>query len=98
MIVVAGAGYVIATEANKHRNKKYNHYEAVIRGGVYIGKGISKSQAIARMKSRKDTWSTSRSQSRGVAAAANPKGDPINEVDKYKSKPKKLVLLSLASL
>ncbi|AWI35443.1 hypothetical protein BA81_14831 [Bacillus safensis FO-36b] len=74
--------------------------EAVIRGGVYIGKGISKSQAIARMKSRKDTWSTSRSQSRGVAvvAAANPKGDPINEVDKYKSKPKKLVLLSLASL
>ncbi|MCM3367913.1 hypothetical protein QLH48_10690 [Bacillus safensis] len=53
MIVVAGAGYVIATEASKHRNKKYNHYEAIIRGGVYIGKGISKSQAIARMKSRK---------------------------------------------
>ncbi|CUB14937.1 SAR2788 family putative toxin [Bacillus sp. FSL L8-0215] len=92
VIVVAGAGYVIATEANKHRSKskkKYNHYEAVIRGGVYVGKGLSKSQAIARMKSKKDIWSISSSQAEVVAAGANTKGKPFKEVDRYKGKPKK---------
>ncbi|KIL22540.1 hypothetical protein B4134_0196 [Bacillus safensis] len=93
VIVVAGTGYVIATQANKHRSKnkkKYNHFQAVIKnGGVYVGKGLSKSKAIARMKSKKDIWSISSNQAKGVAAGANRSGKPINEVDKYKNKPKK---------
>ncbi|MEK5132760.1 SAR2788 family putative toxin [Bacillus sp. FSL W8-0645] len=93
VIVVAGTGYVIATQANKHRSKnkkKYNHFQAVIKkGGVYVGKGLSKSQAIARMKSKKDIWSISYNQAKGVAAGANRNGKPIHEVDLNKGKPKK---------
>ncbi|OLP65717.1 hypothetical protein BACPU_13350 [Bacillus pumilus] len=97
VLIVAGTGYVIATEFNKQRaksksksKKQYNHFDAEIRNsGVYVGKGLSKSQAIARMKSKKDVYSISSSQAEVVAAGANTKGKPFKEVDKYKNKPKK---------
>ncbi|MED3888791.1 hypothetical protein P4601_02365 [Peribacillus frigoritolerans] len=62
---------------------------SVKKGGVYIGKGLSKSQAVARIKSKNDTWSTSSNQAKGVASSANKNGKPINEVDKLNGKPKK---------
>ena len=88
MIIVGGSAYVIATQAKK--DKKYSHFAATVnKGGVYIGKGLSKSKAVARIQSKKDTWSTSKNQAKGVAASANPSGQPINEVDKLNGKPKK---------
>lgn len=88
MIIVGGSAYVIATQANK--SKSYYHFAATVKsGGVYIGKGLSKSSAVARIKSGKDTWSTSSNQAKGVARAANPSGQPINEVDTRYGKPRK---------
>ncbi|MGD6816624.1 SAR2788 family putative toxin [Metabacillus sp. 113a] len=88
MIIVGGAAYVIATQANK--SKSYYHFAATVKsGGVYIGKGLSKASAVARIKSGRDTWSTSSNQAKGVAASANPSGKPINEVDTRYGKPRK---------
>ncbi|MFD6438538.1 SAR2788 family putative toxin [Peribacillus sp. NPDC060186] len=88
MIIVGGTAFVIATQANK--SKSYYHFAASVKkGGVYIGKGLSKSQAVARIKSKNDTWSTSSNQAKGVASSANKNGKPINEVDKLNGKPKK---------
>lgn len=88
MIIVGGSAYVIATQVKK--NKNYTHFAATVQsGGVYIGKGLSKSEAVARIKTSKDTWSTSSNQAKGFAASANPNGKPINEVDTYNGKPKK---------
>ncbi|ODG91495.1 hypothetical protein BED47_07525 [Gottfriedia luciferensis] len=88
MIIVGGAAYVIATQAKK--DKKYSHFSATVKsGGVYIGKGLSKSEAVTRLKSNKDTWSISKNQAKGVAASANPTGQPLHEVDKLNGKPKK---------
>ncbi len=88
MIIVSGTAFVIATQANK--SKSYYHFAATVKkGGVYIGKGLSKSKAVARIKSKNDTWSTSSNQAKGVASSANKNGKPINEVDKLNGKPKK---------
>lgn len=88
MIIVGGAAYVVATQAKK--SDKYSHFSSVVKGGsVYIGKGLSKSKAISRIKKGKDTWSVSKSQAKKVAAGANTNGSPINEVDQYNGKPKK---------
>ncbi|GAE95353.1 hypothetical protein JCM21714_4579 [Gracilibacillus boraciitolerans JCM 21714] len=88
MIIVGGAAYVVATHAN--RSKNYSHFAAVVKSGsVYHGGGLSKTKAVARIKSGKDTWSVSSNQAKGVAASANPSGQPINEVDKLNGKPKK---------
>lgn len=87
MIIVGGAAYVVSTQAK--RSDKYSHFAAILQGSVYIGKGLSKSEAITRLKSGKDTWSVSKNQAKTVAAGANPNGLPINEVDQYNGKPKK---------
>ncbi|WP_375090035.1 SAR2788 family putative toxin [Peribacillus sp. RS7] len=88
MIIVGGSAFVIATQAKK--DKKYIHFQATVKsGGVYIGKGLSKSAAISRMKSKKDTWSVSSNQAQGVAQGANTLGKPFAEVDKKDNKPRK---------
>ncbi|QNK87893.1 hypothetical protein H7992_22490 [Sporosarcina sp. resist] len=88
MILVGGAAYVVANQAK--RSKDYNHFAAVVQSGtVYHGGGLSKAQAVTRIKSGNDTWSTSSNQAKGVASSANPNGQPINEVDQLNGKPKK---------
>ncbi|MEF2096262.1 hypothetical protein V3595_16475 [Bacillus sp. CFBP9009] len=88
MIIVGGSAFVIATQAKK--DKKYSHFQATVKsGGVYIGKGLSKSAAISRMKSKKDTWSVSSNQAQSVAQGANTLGKPFAEVDKKDNKPRK---------
>ncbi|HLS23656.1 MAG TPA: SAR2788 family putative toxin [Pseudogracilibacillus sp.] len=92
VIVVAGAAYIVASEAipkvNKNKKKKqYNHFAAVIsksNGKLYIGKGLSTSAAITRAKKSQDVWSVSKTQAKAVAKGANPHGTPFHEIDKDK--------------
>ncbi len=90
VIIVGGAAYLVATEAipkvNKNKKKKqYNHFRATLSGGkLYIGKGLSRSNAIKRAKKSKDVWSVSKAQAKAVAQGANKNGKPIHEIDKNK--------------
>ncbi|MDU3801566.1 hypothetical protein [Paraclostridium bifermentans] len=88
VITVAGISYVVATKVKK--SNKYNHFMARLSGGkLFVGKGLSLSQAISRMKSRQDVWSKSKEFARQVAAGANKSGKPIHEIDKVNGRPKK---------
>ncbi|MGH2083523.1 hypothetical protein, partial [Aerococcus urinaeequi] len=54
-IIAAGATYIVASHAvskiSNNKNRK-NHYLAMLRGGtLYIGKGISESQAVTQLRS-----------------------------------------------
>lgn len=85
VIIAAGATYIAASHAISkivnNKNRK-NHYLATLRGGtLYIGKGVSETQAAAQLRSGKSTWSISRNQAK-IIASRLAKGNPINEVDR----------------
>ncbi|MCD8503087.1 MAG: SAR2788 family putative toxin [Bacillaceae bacterium] len=87
MIIVGGSAYVVATQAK--RSDKYNHFAAVRKNNdLYIGKGLSESAAVRRLKSSKDTWSVSSNQAKRIAGLANPNGQPLREVDRLNGQPR----------
>lgn len=91
-IVVEGQRMVAAAKSiasiMKSPKRKYNHYRAVLKDyKLYIGSGLSRTNAIKRAKSKKDVWSVSKNQAKEVARGANKNGLPIHEIDK-KSKGK----------
>lgn len=84
-IIAAGATYIVASHAvskiSNNKNRK-NHYLAMLRGGtLYIGKGVSESQAVTQLRSGRSTWSISRNQAK-IIASKLAKGNAINEVDR----------------
>lgn len=88
IIIVSGVAHVIETKAKK--SKKYSFFQAALSGGgLYVGKGISKGEAVTRLKRGKDIWATTKSNAKAVASGANLSGKPIHEVDKYDGEPKK---------
>lgn len=88
IIIVSGVAHVIETKAKK--NKNYSYFQATLSGGgLYVGKGISKGEAVTRLKRGKDIWATTKSNAKSVASGANLSGQPIHEVDKYDGAPKK---------
>lgn len=88
IIIVSGVAHVIETKAKK--NKNYSYFQATLSGGgLYVGKGISKGDAVTRLKRGKDIWATTKSNAKTAASGANLSGQPIHEVDKYDGAPKK---------
>lgn len=88
IIIVSGVAHVIETKVKKHRN--YSYFQATLSGGgLYVGKGISKGDAVTRLKRGNDIWATTKSNAKSAASGANLSGKPIHEVDKYDGAPKK---------
>ncbi|WP_394514284.1 SAR2788 family putative toxin [Priestia aryabhattai] len=85
--VISGVTYLAISEFMK-RPKSYNHYMAYIdkKGKFWVGNGISKAKAISRLKSKQNTWSTSKSNAQTVAKGASPISKAVGpEIDKYGS-------------
>lgn len=85
-IVVEGQRMVAAAKSiasiMKSPKRKYNHYRAVLKDyKLYLGSGLSRTNAIKRAKSKKDVWSVSKNQAKEVARGANKNGLPIHEID-----------------
>jgi hypothetical protein len=81
-VVVGGVLMVEAAKAVdrilNNRNRKHEHYAAVLRNGrLYVGGGLSRAAALARGRSGGDVWSTSRAQAHAVARAVNTACRPI---------------------
>ncbi|MEJ9282185.1 hypothetical protein [Ureibacillus thermosphaericus] len=86
-IIIGGVAYISFSEFYEKNDKKHNHYEAVLNGdGLFIGGGLSKSKAVSRLKSGKDTWSTTKSNAQTIAKEASPISKAIGpEIDKGKN-------------
>lgn len=73
--ILGGIAYIEVNNFIKNEKKKYNHYIAVITNDkLHIGGGLSKSKATSRLKSKKNTWSTSKSNAQSLAKGASPIG------------------------
>ncbi|WP_214818803.1 hypothetical protein [Exiguobacterium sp. s131] len=88
IIIVSGVAHVIETKAKK--SKKYSFFQAALSGGgLYVGKGISKGEAVTRLKRGKDIWATTKSNAKAAASGGDLSEKPIHEVDKYDGEPPK---------
>ncbi|AGY83050.1 hypothetical protein [Carnobacterium inhibens] len=92
-IVAAGATFIVAGHAiskiMNNKNKKNHYLATIVKGKLYIGKGVSDSAAVTQLRSGKSTWSISSNQAKNIASKL-AKGSPIKEVDKdTKGNPKK---------
>ncbi|MGE1098579.1 SAR2788 family putative toxin [Bacillus altitudinis] len=71
-VTITGVTYVAYSEFKKHK-RTYSHYMAVRKSkGLFIGNGLKRSAAIARLKKGGDTWSTSKNNAKSIAKAASP--------------------------
>jgi hypothetical protein len=82
-ITISGVTYIAYKEFSK-KKRSYNHYMASRQsGGLYIGNGLSKTKAVARLAGNKDTWSSSKSNAQTIAKAASPLKKAVGaEIDK----------------
>lgn len=71
-VTISGVTYVAYSEFKK-RKRTYSHYMAVRKSkGLFIGNGLKRPAAIARLKRGDDTWSTSKNNAKSIAKAASP--------------------------
>ncbi|MEC3608533.1 SAR2788 family putative toxin [Bacillus glycinifermentans] len=71
-VTISGVTYIAYSEFKK-RKRTYSHYMAVRKSkGLFIGNGLKRSAAVARLKRGDDTWSTSKNNAKSIAKAASP--------------------------
>ncbi|GLF84019.1 SAR2788 family putative toxin [Bacillus sp. FSL L8-0215] len=85
-VTVVGVTYIAYSEFIKRKDNKHNHFIAYRdkdKPHLFIGKGVSRANAVKRLAQKKDTWSTSKSNAQSIAKAASPIGKVIGaEIDK----------------
>lgn len=82
-ITIGGVTYIAYKEFKK-KKKSYSHYMASRqKSGLFIGNGLSKKNAVKRLKKQLDTWSTSKRNAQTIAKQASPISKIVGaEIDK----------------
>lgn len=87
LVVIAGLSYLVAAEVIavlKKSGSSYQHFTAIRHGGkLYLGNGISYTNAISRVRVGQDIWSRTTSGAKTVCTSARANGkQPIGpEID-----------------
>jgi hypothetical protein len=87
-VTVGGVAYISYKEFKK-KKKTYDHYAAHVQKGktdLFIGHGLSRKQAVSRLKSEKDTWSNTKTRAQSITKSASPIGKIVGAEEHRKGK------------
>ncbi|MDM5214216.1 hypothetical protein QUF94_22720 [Peribacillus sp. NJ4] len=75
VLLVGTVAYIEVNNFINKEKKRYNHYVATVdkkSKKLFIGSGLSKTSAVNRLKSKNNTWSTSKTNAQTIAKEASP--------------------------